>query len=169
MHHINLSLHAVNLTLLFHAFRLQYMLATYFHVNCITMNNTEHVLTSQCSIEGMMMGENALNNPHSKLQNSRCKSDFIPLHLQCEYICPVLYWKSYNSDRGPGSGPDLLPLATIDNSMLDQSNSAGFYSLWTFLWPTENVNHPEIAALSLCTCARALKFTWSTNVFASKG
>lgn len=75
---------------LFHAFRLQYMLATYCHVNCITINNTEHVLTSQCSIEGMMMGENALNNPHSKLQNSRCKSDFFPLHLQCEYICPVL-------------------------------------------------------------------------------
>lgn len=85
MHHIHLRLHAV---------RLQYMLSIYCHVNCITINSTEHVLTSQCSIEGMMMGENALNNPHSKLQYSRCKSDFFPLHLQCEYICPALCRKS---------------------------------------------------------------------------
>jgi len=65
------------------------MLVTFCHVNSITINSTEHVLTSQCSIEGMMMGENALNNPHSKLQYSRWKSDFFPLHLQCECICAV--------------------------------------------------------------------------------
>lgn len=70
-----------NLTLLLHVFRLQYMLATYCHVNCITINSTEYVLTLQCAIEGMMMGQNALNNSHSKLLYSRCKSDFFPLHL----------------------------------------------------------------------------------------